>query len=72
MAEPSAATGSDATVAELQSRLLDLGYYDGRVDGNARRDLRDALTKFQRAHGLPVSGEPDARTVRVLRESYCF
>lgn len=63
---------ADVSALELQSRLLDLGYYDGRVDGNPRPEVFAALAKFQRDHGLRVTGQPDPQTVRALRDSYCF
>jgi peptidoglycan hydrolase-like protein with peptidoglycan-binding domain len=63
---------ADASAAELQSRLFDLGYYDGRVDGYPRPDTFDALAKFQQERGLPATGYPDTRSVQLLRESYCF
>jgi peptidoglycan hydrolase-like protein with peptidoglycan-binding domain len=79
MSEPSnhadevvAMVDSEVSAAELQSRLFDLGYYDGRVDGKLRPQTFAALAKFQRDHGLPVTGHPDTQTVETLRESYCF
>ncbi len=63
---------TEVSAAELQSRLFDLGYYDGRVDGEPRPQTFAALAKFQRDHGLPATGHPDTQTVQTLRESYCF
>ncbi len=62
----------DVSAAELQSRLFDLGYYDGRVDGKSRPELFSALARFQRDHGLPVTGRTDSLTMQMLRESYCY
>jgi peptidoglycan hydrolase-like protein with peptidoglycan-binding domain len=63
---------ADVSAAELQSRLIDLGYYDGRVDGTPGPLTLAALARFQHDHGLPVTGRPDPQTVQTLRESYCF
>jgi peptidoglycan hydrolase-like protein with peptidoglycan-binding domain len=71
-AELAVSTRADVSVAELQSRLFDLGYYDGDVDGTPRPQTFAALARFQHDQGLPVSGQPDPRTVATLRESYCF
>ena len=62
----------DVGVRELQSRLFDLGYYDGRVDGMPRPQTFAALARFQQDHGLPISGRPDAQTMQIMRESYCY
>jgi peptidoglycan hydrolase-like protein with peptidoglycan-binding domain len=71
-AEPAVPTRADVSVAELQSRLFDLGYYDGAVDGTPRPQTFAALARFQHDQGLPASGQADPRTVATLRESYCF
>ena len=54
-ASPPPAT-SFPSAAELQSRLFDLGYYDGPVDGKASALTVVALARFQHDHGLPASG----------------
>jgi peptidoglycan hydrolase-like protein with peptidoglycan-binding domain len=61
-----------ASATEVQSRLIDLGYYDGPVNGKPCRQTILALTKFQRDQGLPATGQPDPVTMQTLRESYCF
>lgn len=56
------------TVAGLQGRLCNLGYHPGPVDGQAGPMTRGAISSFQRAEGLPVTGEADATTrSRLLR-----
>jgi peptidoglycan hydrolase-like protein with peptidoglycan-binding domain len=62
----------DVSAAELQSRLRDLGYYDGPVEVEPWTQTLVALRKFQRDHGLPATGCPDRETMTTLRESYCF
>jgi carboxymethylenebutenolidase len=61
-----------ASAAEVQSRLIDLGYYDGPVDGKPSQLTVTALARFQRDHGLAATGDPDPVTVQALREAYCF
>lgn len=60
------------SAAELQSRLFDLGYYDGPVDGLPRQITITALIKFQHDHGLPTTGRPDPVTMQTMRETYCY
>jgi peptidoglycan hydrolase-like protein with peptidoglycan-binding domain len=60
------------STAELQSRLFDLGYYDGPVDGQASELTVAAFAKFQHDHGLPVTGLSDPTTLQTMRESYCY
>ena len=57
---------------ELQSRLRDLGYYDGPVETEPWQETLKALRKFQSDHDLPVTGCPDPDTMRIMRETYCY
>jgi peptidoglycan hydrolase-like protein with peptidoglycan-binding domain len=43
-------------VADLQSRLRTLRYYNGSVNGNFGQNTEDAVRAFQRAQGLPEDG----------------
>jgi peptidoglycan hydrolase-like protein with peptidoglycan-binding domain len=43
-------------VADLQSRLRLLRYYNGSVNGNFGQNTEDAVRAFQRAQGLPEDG----------------
>jgi carboxymethylenebutenolidase len=63
---------SVVSAAEVQSRLIDLGYYDGPVDGKPSQLATTALARFQHDHGLPATGDPDSATMQTLRESYCY
>lgn len=56
---------------ELTNRLRDLGYYDGPYEEPPSATL-DALEKFQRDHGLPVTRRLDTATADALRTSYCY
>lgn len=61
-----------ASAAEVQSRLFDLGYYDGPVDGRVSERTVAALARFQHDHGLSASGVPDPVTMQTMFESYCY
>ena len=43
-------------VAQLQQRLLDMGFTPGQVDGIFGRDTAQALSEFQRNMGLQADG----------------
>jgi peptidoglycan hydrolase-like protein with peptidoglycan-binding domain len=45
-----------------QSALFRAGYYTGPLDGDPNRNLSDAISQYQRAQGLPLSGVLDSAT----------
>lgn len=51
-----------------QERLNHLHYFVGEVDAQAGRFTTGALERFQRDHGLPVTGTLDEATARTLQE----
>ncbi len=53
-----------------QSRLRNLGYYRGPVDGVPSPETVAALESFQRDKNLPVTGEADTATLDALREAH--
>jgi len=55
------------TVAGVQERLNHLNYFVGNVDGELGRFTRTAIERFQRDHGLPVTGVVDEATAERLR-----
>jgi peptidoglycan hydrolase-like protein with peptidoglycan-binding domain len=57
---------SGATIREVQRRLASRGYHPGAPDGVMGRVTREALTQFQRAEKLPVTGRPDRETLAAL------
>jgi N-acetylmuramoyl-L-alanine amidase len=57
---------------ELQSRLRDLGYYDGPPEPQPWPRTLVALKRFQNDHGLPSTGYADAETMTALRYAYCY
>ena len=60
------------TAAELQSRLRDLGYYDGPPEAEPWPKTIEALKQFQSDNQLPITGCVDARTIAALCEAYCY
>jgi len=57
---------SSATIRDMQRRLTSRGYPAGPADGVMGRATRSALTDFQRAQNLPVTGQPDRATLAAL------
>jgi peptidoglycan hydrolase-like protein with peptidoglycan-binding domain len=51
------------TIAEMQQRLLDLGYQPGPADGILGKRTIDALKKYQRDNNLSVTGKLDNKTI---------
>ncbi len=56
--------GSEVT--KIQQRLKNWGYFDGPVTGNYGTLTTEAVKKFQRAHGLSVTGVADAATLEKI------
>jgi hypothetical protein len=55
-----------ATVQAVQTRLLNLGYYNGSIDGVFGPSTRDAVAKFQIANQLNVTGSLSPDTLQSL------
>jgi N-acetylmuramoyl-L-alanine amidase len=53
-------------VAQLQQRLLDMGFDCGRVDGIFAAETEHALRDFQRNVGVPVDGTAGPATFKAL------
>jgi len=43
----------------IQARLANLGYYDGKIDGDIGDVTKSAIVRFRREYGLPLSDEVD-------------
>ena len=52
---------------ELQTRLKELGYYEGEVDGNFGSGSKAAIEAFQNRMGLAADGQPSQQLLRALR-----
>jgi len=57
---------ADATVQAVQTRLSQLGYYSGTVDGIFGPTTRDAVAKYQIANQLSVTGSLSPDTLQSL------
>jgi peptidoglycan hydrolase-like protein with peptidoglycan-binding domain len=58
---------SGQAIAELQERLLDLGYYNGEITGFYGSATKEAVAQFQRDVGLTADGIVGASTEAALR-----
>ena len=52
---------------ELQTRMKELGYYDGEVDGNFGSGSKAAISAIQSRMGMDADGQPSQRLLRALR-----
>jgi membrane-bound lytic murein transglycosylase B len=52
---------------ELQKHLLELGYYDGKVDGKIGQGSRSAIVAVQQALGMEADGHPSKEVLTRLR-----
>lgn len=57
----------DARVSDVQGALAREGYYDGAIDGMLGPATRNALRRYQRDHGLDVTGGITSGTIHALR-----
>ena len=55
-------------VLALQTVLTELGFFSGVLDGDYGPQTRKAVSRFQQAHGLEMSGVADAPTIRKINE----
>jgi Putative peptidoglycan binding domain len=54
-------------VSNVQSALAREGYYDGAIDGRLGPSTQKALRRFQRDHGLPVTGGVTRGVIEALQ-----
>ena len=52
---------------ELQSRMKELGYYDGEIDGNFGSGSKAAISAIQQRLGMQADGEPSQSLLKALR-----
>ncbi len=57
---------SRASVQAVQTRLHDLNFYDGAIDGIWGGDTQQAIERFQQGRGLQVNGQLNPATVTAL------
>lgn len=58
--EPASAAASPALIADLQRALSERGLYSGKIDGISGSRTRAAITAYEKAQGLQVTGQPSA------------
>lgn len=56
-----------ANAVELQIALARLGFSPGSIDGSSGTQTRQALEAFQKSRDLPITGQLDEATSKVLR-----
>lgn len=56
-------------VKDLQSRLTELGYYNGKISGLYREGTQAAVKAFQEDYGLDPTGEADSDTQELMYEA---
>lgn len=57
---------SSESVRFAQTTLRDRGYYNGQINGVMTNLTRTAIRQFQQGNNLPVTGDLDMRTARML------
>lgn len=58
--EPAIPTAEPKLISDLQRALSERGLYRGKIDGISGSRTRAAITAYETAEGLPVTGQPSA------------
>ncbi|WP_419906900.1 UvrD-helicase domain-containing protein [Hoeflea sp.] len=66
---PEKSQAQSAQVRQIQIQLNAYGYDAGPVDGLEGPKTRAAIAAFQEANGIPVTGQPDSTTTRLLLDN---
>jgi peptidoglycan hydrolase-like protein with peptidoglycan-binding domain len=53
-------------VRQVQERLKEAGFHPGPTDGQLGAQTKDAIKEYQKAHGLPQTGQLDEPTREML------
>jgi len=69
-AAPVVAQSKTMSVAEIQTALAGLQYYNGPVNGVMGARTRIALSDFARDHGKPFTGGPSPDLLSLLDVAY--
>jgi lipoprotein-anchoring transpeptidase ErfK/SrfK len=65
-AQPAQPKAPNRDYLHVQVILDHLGFSPGIIDGRPGQSLTAALKGFQEANGLPITGEPDSKTLQAL------
>jgi peptidoglycan hydrolase-like protein with peptidoglycan-binding domain len=60
---------ADQTISNAQQVLKDQGFYYGEITGEKNADTTAAIRRFQIRNGLPITGEINDETLRLLRSA---
>lgn len=58
---------SGSEVRSIQTRLTELGYFSGKVDGIFGSQTKNAVIKFQKDYGLTADGIVGSNTLKALK-----
>ena len=58
---------SGSEVRSIQTRLTELGYFSGKIDGIFGSQTKNAVVKFQKDYGLTSDGIAGSETLKALR-----
>ncbi len=58
---------SGSEVRSIQTRLTELGYFSGKIDGIFGSQTKNAVVKFQKDYGLTADGIAGSETLKALR-----
>ena len=58
---------SGSEVRSIQTRLTNLGYFSGKIDGIFGSQTKNAVVKFQKDYGLTADGIAGSETLKALR-----
>jgi hypothetical protein len=64
---PSDDGSAERRVSRVQAALSQLGYYDGRINGQPDRNTRQAIVTYRRERGLPVTDAIDRQLIESLQ-----
>jgi len=63
---PGSSQGGHAVVSSLQSKLANLGYYKGTIEGVLGNQTEAAIARYQEDHDLSVTGTVTAAVLHAL------
>ena len=64
-----AVVSADDTIAEVQQKLKDQGFYYGQLNGQKDADTTAAIRRYQIRNGLQITGELNEETLNSIRSA---